>query len=648
MKTKSLLIALFFAIGTSMAWSQTAPAAPIISSVATNGLNSFSVAFTLGADGGSAITNLKYSTDGGTTWLTRQVGTTFTPVLAPTVMYQTINTLSSDGTTKLVQGTAYNVLIKAVNAIGDGAPSNAITATYAFLLGAGTSVEPYRINNYADLSLFRNAIASAAGVGLATSYYVLTNDIDMTTATTWGGIGNTSANSFKGNFDGKGYTIKNFKLGTTTARYSSSSMALFINVDGATISNVALEATLYTQNAPSASGGGPVLAGLVATVNGTSTTIINNCKFTGTVDVLAMVPSTALVGTTTSTMCRAGGILGTINATAGIVAIINCTTNATIVSYNEATYNTTTASAVAGGIVGDVKDKPYSLYISNCTAEGSVTATSDITNSYVGGILGVYFAPTAIVNISNCVAKNSLFSNGGSGATNSTCVGGIVNAQNAASSVTNCIVLNNSINLMVPSGTLPNSTTVINPAYSRIIASPSLISVGTVTNNFARQGIPVYVNIAGVSTKYPLNSTDSTSKNGGNLDSTICKTLAFGRLSAYVTAHPTLTLTNATTNVTSPALKAWSSETTLIPTILTPVYTSIKSLSQDLVALNYAVAGNELKISGVEGSRLMCIYSLTGKLVKKALISDTYSTVLNNGIYILKVEGFAAAKVLVY
>jgi hypothetical protein len=49
------------------------------------------VAFTAGSDGGSAITNYQYSTDGGTSWRNRASGTTATPL--------EITTLSTDGTT---------------------------------------------------------------------------------------------------------------------------------------------------------------------------------------------------------------------------------------------------------------------------------------------------------------------------------------------------------------------------------------------------------------------------------------------------------------------------------------------------------------------------------------------------------------------
>lgn len=89
----------------------TAPVAPTITAV-TAGDGSLSVAFTAGANGGSAITNYKYSTD----------GTTYT-ALSPA------STTSPFTISGLTNGTSYSVTIKAVNAIGDSVASNAVNGT---------------------------------------------------------------------------------------------------------------------------------------------------------------------------------------------------------------------------------------------------------------------------------------------------------------------------------------------------------------------------------------------------------------------------------------------------------------------------------------------------------------------------------------
>ena len=105
-----------------------APSAPTgVSITASSG--SLSVAFTAGATGGSAITSYKYSTDGGTTFYTRASGTTASPLV--------ISTLSTNGSTALTNGTAYNIQIKAVNLIGDGTATASTSATPATCANGG-------------------------------------------------------------------------------------------------------------------------------------------------------------------------------------------------------------------------------------------------------------------------------------------------------------------------------------------------------------------------------------------------------------------------------------------------------------------------------------------------------------------------------
>ena len=96
--------------------------APTITSV-TGGLRELTVAFTAPtSNGGSAITNYKYSTDGGTTYVP------FVPPQTSAASY-IITAGSVYGQTTLLNGLTYRVLIRAVTAIGDGTPSNAVNGT---------------------------------------------------------------------------------------------------------------------------------------------------------------------------------------------------------------------------------------------------------------------------------------------------------------------------------------------------------------------------------------------------------------------------------------------------------------------------------------------------------------------------------------
>jgi len=89
-----------------------APAAPIITSI-TPGDGKLTVEFTPGDDGGSPITNYEYTTDYGATIQACSPAQTTSPIVI----------------TGLTNGTSYGVLIRALNAIGAGTPSNWLAAT---------------------------------------------------------------------------------------------------------------------------------------------------------------------------------------------------------------------------------------------------------------------------------------------------------------------------------------------------------------------------------------------------------------------------------------------------------------------------------------------------------------------------------------
>jgi hypothetical protein len=90
----------------------TVPLAPTITSISA-GNGQLSVNFTAGGNGGSAITNYQFSTNNGSTWTTRSPAATTSPILI----------------TGLSNGVTYTVRIRAVNAVGAGAQSNAVNGT---------------------------------------------------------------------------------------------------------------------------------------------------------------------------------------------------------------------------------------------------------------------------------------------------------------------------------------------------------------------------------------------------------------------------------------------------------------------------------------------------------------------------------------
>lgn len=99
------------------------PSAPTIDSI-TPANSQLSVSFTAGANGGSAITNYQYSTNGGSTF------TAFSPV-------QTSSPLIISG---LTNGVSYDIVLKAVTAIGAGNASNTVSGTPIALPSAPTII----------------------------------------------------------------------------------------------------------------------------------------------------------------------------------------------------------------------------------------------------------------------------------------------------------------------------------------------------------------------------------------------------------------------------------------------------------------------------------------------------------------------------
>lgn len=90
------------------------PEAPTVgSSTVANG--AVSVPFTLGENGGTPITNIEYSLDGGASWETRSPASTYSPLLIQ----------------NLTNGQSYQIAVRAVNAVGHSVSSSTITATPA-------------------------------------------------------------------------------------------------------------------------------------------------------------------------------------------------------------------------------------------------------------------------------------------------------------------------------------------------------------------------------------------------------------------------------------------------------------------------------------------------------------------------------------
>jgi hypothetical protein len=138
-----------------------------------------------------------------------------------------ISTLSTDGTTALTNGTAYNIQIKAVNAIGDGTATASTSAT-----PAGSPDAPTAVWGAGGNTEVRVTWTAPASNGAAITDYVVqySSDSGLTWSTFSDGTSTTASATVTGLTNGTSYT---FKVSATnsigTGSYSTASSAVTPN-----------------------------------------------------------------------------------------------------------------------------------------------------------------------------------------------------------------------------------------------------------------------------------------------------------------------------------------------------------------------------------------------------------------------------------
>jgi hypothetical protein len=148
------------------------------------------IAFTPGFNGGRALTNYQYSTDNGVTFIDLDPPNTTSPL--------SIRTLSSDGSTRLINNIPYSIKLKSVNPNGTSSASDPISATPILQPGnvdwstrvsaefGATNVPNIRSDSYGNVyavgsysydSLTINSYSNVIGNDIVLdSYGTLTND----------------------------------------------------------------------------------------------------------------------------------------------------------------------------------------------------------------------------------------------------------------------------------------------------------------------------------------------------------------------------------------------------------------------------------------------------------------------------------------
>ena len=201
-----------------------------------------------------------------------------------------------------------------------------------------------------DLNNIRNSMSD---------YYILMNDIDLSSWENWKPVGDTST-PFNGEFDGNGYAVKNMTIYIDDSENDNIHAGLFGYTGKGQIKNLCVRnSSINIESLNSI-----VYVGGIA---GLSNLNIDNCFYFGQIDVYC---SNSMAGN----FAYAGGIAGQFST-----IINNC--------YNVGEINVTAfnSSAGAGGIAGNQGDQ--SSRISSCYNKGKISVQAS-SLAYGGGIIG--------------------------------------------------------------------------------------------------------------------------------------------------------------------------------------------------------------------------------------------------------------------
>lgn len=264
------------------------------------------------------------------------------------------------------------------------------TAT-AFAGGSGTETDPYLISNGAELA-YLSALLSDPNTApnYKNKHFALTANINLT-GNEWKPIGPYQVSGgtnedmvFSGYFDGRGHTVRNFKI-TRVQRSTDAYFGLFGRVEG-TIYNLHIaDAEINLNFSPGTSVRAGLLVGMIR--NGG----LVGCSATGKVEVKTQNNHAIFVG----------GLAGTLyqsNATrCSFVGRVNAYNNYTDVTH----FNYIGVGGLIGSSLAEVNDPETPYEIKDCYAiTQSVYGACPFDDAFVGGILG--YGHEYTTNVVNC------------------------------------------------------------------------------------------------------------------------------------------------------------------------------------------------------------------------------------------------------
>ncbi len=299
------------------------------------------------------------------------------------------------------------------------------SAATSFAGGTGTEADPYLISNGEQLALLASSINNNDNNAYYDKHYKLTDNIDLG-GKEWDPIGcmmsdenyKSKTRTFRGVFDGNGFTITNFKITSPKKAYYGY-FGLFGCISGATVKNLCITDFNIDVNAAKSS----VQAGGITGLCGERSVIIG-CYAAGTVNAKTSAKDAHMY---------AGGVAGYMSYG---VQIKNCYTDVNVSAYRGAITNSN-GRAYIGGIVGYAywgSSNSVSV-ISDCSSVGEVSS-SPMCEVYAGGIVG---SLQSYCNIKNCYSASNVSVKSDSPVQ----AGGIAGEISKDTSITNCVYTGN-------------------------------------------------------------------------------------------------------------------------------------------------------------------------------------------------------------
>lgn len=244
----------------------------------------------------------------------------------------------------------------------------------SFSGGTGTKEDHYKISTAEELAYLAKSVNE--GNSYEGEYLILTNNIDLNHIE-WTPIGNGDNKRFKGDFDGKGYTVSNMKITNSNSRYCG----LFGFVDTGThmramIENLTVEGSIDCDKPDAV-----YVGGIIGQILNSK---IQHCFSYVNINMKNKKSEVAV-----------GGIVG--NASSN-VSILNSA------NFGEIRVNAEVAEGIitAGGLVGSISNRVQILNCFNNSSRISSINQMQTQKTFVGGLIGYLDSAYAYMKVDNC------------------------------------------------------------------------------------------------------------------------------------------------------------------------------------------------------------------------------------------------------